>query len=160
MKDRVRIVDISDKILIGKKIKMSLTNDRTSVLWKSFKSQLFMIENRVDTSFYSIQIYSPDLNFKEFNSNIIFENWAAVEVIDHFEIPDGMESLIIKEGQYAVFTYYGTAKDAFKTTQYIFEVWLPGSKFQLDVRPHFQLMESDYRPNDSNAKETFWVPVN
>ncbi|RLD79866.1 MAG: GyrI-like domain-containing protein [Bacteroidetes bacterium] len=110
MKDRVEIIDISDKILVGKKIKMSLTNDRTSVLWKNFKSQLFMIKNRADTNFYSIQIYNPDLNFKEFNSNTIFENWAAVEVIDHFEIPDGMEPLIIKEGKYAVFTHYGMAK--------------------------------------------------
>ncbi len=37
MKERVTIVDFSDKILVGKKIKMSLTNDRISVLWKNFK---------------------------------------------------------------------------------------------------------------------------
>lgn len=159
MKAHIEIIDISNKILVGKKIKMSLINDRTSVLWKNFKSQLFLIENRVDTNFYSIQIYNPDLSFKDFNSNTIFENWAAVEVIDHFEIPDGMESLIIKEGKYAVFTHYGTAKDVFKTTQYIYGDWLPKSKFQLDERPHFQIMESDYNPYDPNAKETFWVPV-
>ena len=159
MKNNVEIIDISDKKLIGTKIKMSLTNDKNFTLWKNFKSQLTTISNRVNSNFYSVQIYRPDLDFKDFNANTIFENCAAVEVSDHLEIPESMESLIIPEGKYAVFTHNGLAKDAFKTTQYIFEDWLPKSKYQLDKGLHFQIMESDYRPDDPNAKETFWVPI-
>ena len=159
MKNKVEIIDISDKKLVGTKIKMSLTNDKTFALWKSFKSQLTAISNRVNSNFYSVQIYSPDQDFKDFNVNTIFENCAAVEVRDHLEIPEGMESLIIPKGKYAVFTHNGLAKEAFKTTQYIFADWFPKSKYQLGKGLHFQIMESDYRPDDLNAKETFWVPI-
>jgi AraC family transcriptional regulator len=159
MKNSVEIIDISEKKLVGTKIKMSLTNDKTFTLWKNFKSQLSTISNKVNTNSYSIQIYSSDLNFKDFNPNTIFTNCAAVEVSNHFKIPDGMELFIIPKGKYAVFTHKGIAKDAFKTTQYIFEEWLPTSDYLLDSRSHFQIMESDYKPDDPNAKETFWVPV-
>ena len=138
----MRIIDISEKILVGKKIKMSLTDDKTLILWKNFKSQISKIENRAGTNFYSIQFYNPKLNFEDFNTSTIFENCAAVEVSNHFKIPDGMELFIIPKGKYAVFTHKGIAKDTFKTTQYIFEEWLPKSDYQLDSRPyfHFQIM--------------------
>ncbi len=159
MKDSVRIIDISEKRLVGCKKIASLNDNINKELWKKFMPRLNEIQNKLDSNYLSIQIYDPKLKFENFTKYTIFANWAAVEVIDHYEIPDGMESLIIMGGKYAVFTHYGTAKDVFKTTQYIYGIWLPRSKFKLDERPHFQIMESDYNPNDPNAKETFWVPV-
>lgn len=159
MKNNVEIINISEKVLVGKKVKMSLVNDKTFVLWKNFKSQISRIKNRVDNKFYSIQLYSSDLDFKDFNSDTIFENCAAVEIYDSSEILEGMELFNITKGKYAVFTYMGIAAEAVKITRYIYEEWLPNSNFQLDNRPHFQVMDSNYKPDDPKAKETFWVPI-
>ena len=156
-KDEVEIMDISDTYVVGKRLKMSLSNDKTYPLWKGFKPQVLSIKNRVNTDFYSVQIYSS--NFKEFNPNTIFENWAAVEVFDFSEIPEEMKKLIIPKGKYAVFMHFGLAKEVGKTMRFIYEIWLPESNFQLDDRLHFQVMKSDYRPDDPQAQETFWIPI-
>lgn len=159
MNTSFEIIDIQEKILVGKKIKMSLSNDKTLVLWKDFKSGISVIHNRLNSNFYSVQIYDSDLNFVDFKADTIFETWASVEVIDHSKIPDGMEQLIIPKGKYAVFLHKGTAKEAFKTNSYIFGTWLPKSKYQLDDRPHFQVMELHYKPDDPESIEMFWIPV-
>jgi len=159
MKDSVRIIDIHEKRLVGCKIETSLNKNKNKELWQRFMPRLNEIENKLDNNFFSIQIYDPKLEFKNFTPYTIFVIWAAVETRNQSELPSGMNQLFIPEGKYAVFTHVGTAVESFLTTQYIYGVWLPESKFQLDERPHFQIMEPDYDPNDPNAKETFWVPV-
>ncbi len=159
MENYLEIINISEKLLVGKKVKMSLTGDKTFVLWKQFKSQIFRIKNKVDDKYYSIQFYNSDLDFKDFNSDTVFENCAAVEINDSSKIPEGMELFNIPKGKYAAFTYTGIAAEAVKITRYIYEEWLPNSNFQLDNRPHFQVMDSNYKPDDPKAKETFWVPI-
>ena len=153
------IIIISQKKLAGCKIKASLNENKNKELWEKFMSRLNEIKNKTDKSYLSVQIYNPLLEFNEFTPSTLFDNWASVEVKDYSDLPFGMETLTIPTGKYAVFVHYGLAKDVFKTTQYIYEFWLPESKFELDDRPHFQIMESDYSPNDPNAKETFWIPI-
>ena len=99
MKHKVRIIDISDKYLVGKNIKMSLTNDKTYPLWRDFKSQVLSIKNRSNSNFYSVQIYDSNLNFDEFKADTIFESWATVEVVDLSEQPISMEKLTIPKGK-------------------------------------------------------------
>ncbi|MCD6544535.1 MAG: GyrI-like domain-containing protein [Flavobacteriaceae bacterium] len=159
MKDSVRIIDVSEKRLVGCKKMASLNDDINKELWQGFMPRLNEIQNKLDSNYLSVQIYDLKLEFRNFTQHTIFANWAAVEVNDVSELPSGMDKLIIPKGKYAVFIHVGTAKEAFFTTQYIFKDWLPASKFQLDNRPHFQIMESDYNPNDPNAKETFWIPI-
>lgn len=145
--------------LVGYKIRASLNENKNSWLWQKFMPRLKEIKYRSNENLLSVQIYNSQLKLEKFTPATLFDNWASAEVKDISNIPHGMSILIIPEGKYSVFTYYGMAKDALKFSRYIFEEWLPRSKYQLDERPHFQIMESDYNPNDPNAKETFMVPV-
>lgn len=152
------IKNFPGKKFIGKKIQMSLSNNRTGELWRSFVPEIGKIKNNIGTERYSIEIYDPGY-FRDFSPGATFEKWAAIAVTDFETIPDGMETLILNNGQYAVFLYKGPASAAPKIFQYIFGTWLPGSDYLVDDRPHFEVMGAKYKNEDPDSEEELWIPV-
>ena len=106
-----------------------------------------------------MQIYDTKFNFFHFDINSSFEKWAAVEVADFTNVPVGMQTLILPQGLYAVFLYKGAAEEGEKTFRYIFEAWIPNSIYQLDNRPHFEILGSKFKHNDPDSEEEIWIPV-
>ena len=154
-----RIETIGEKKLIGMHISMSHANNRTAELWSSFMPQRNTIPNKLNSDLYSLQIYPSTYSFQRFDPMASFEKWAAVEVSTHSNIPEGMEALTIPGGQYAVFTYKGNPIHAAPFFQYIFDTWLPSSEYELDARPHFEVLGAKYKNNDDASEEEVWVPV-
>jgi AraC family transcriptional regulator len=154
-----RIETLRELKLVGRKITMSFTGNKTRELWQSFMPKRAEIENAIGIELYSAEIYNDTEFFKNFNPTKEFEKWAAVKVSDFKAIPDGMNSLVIPEGQYAVFHYRGKPSEAQKTYQYIYSNWLPASEYDLDDRPHFALMGKKYKGEDANSEEEFWIPI-
>ena len=154
-----RIEEIPKKYLVGMRIETSLAKDETAELWKAFMPRRNEIPNKFSPGYYSVQIFPESLDFKDFNENVLFEKWAAIEVSDLNAVPEGMESHTLGGGKYAVFIHKGAAHTFPKTYQYIYGVWLPKSDFELDKREHFEFMGADYRPDDDNAEEEVWVPI-
>jgi AraC family transcriptional regulator len=143
--------------LIGKKLRMSLLNNNTVDLWKNFMSFRHVIEDRKGNVFYAVQVYEPDY-FKSYDPSVEFEKWAAVEVNDFANKPDEMESFTIPAGLYAVFHYKGSSLDS-RIFQYIFTAWLPKSNYQLDNRPHFEILGEKYKNADPDSEEDIYIPV-
>lgn len=154
-----RIELLNEKKLIGKKVRMSFSNDRTVELWKSFGPMKKEIKKSVSPDLYSVDIYNDTRFFVDFNPSKEFDKWAAMEVNDFEEIPEGLEQLVIPRGQYAVFHYKGNPSEAAKTFQYIYGVWLPGSEYEMDDRPYFALMGEKYKGEHPDSEEEFWVPI-
>lgn len=152
-----RIETLLETKLIGKRMTMSFTQNRTGELWQSFMPKKAEIKN-VDSDLYSVEVFDKEF-FNNFNPNKTFEKWAAVKVSDFNTVPIGMETLVIPEGLYAVFHYKGKASEAAPTYQYIFNTWLPASGYLLDDRPHFALMGSTYKNEDPNSEEDLWIPI-
>lgn len=134
-----RIEAVAEKKLVGKRLSMSLANNRTAELWKSFMPKRKEVQNTAGPALYSLQVYEPH-HFDAFTRSKEFEKWAAVEVTDFGAVPDGMETYILRHGLYAVFHYKGASTDA-TIFQYIFSSWLPHSDYFLDTRPHFEILE-------------------
>ncbi|MBC7426312.1 MAG: GyrI-like domain-containing protein [Bacteroidia bacterium] len=153
-----QIKTTSQKKLIGRKVIMSMAENKTAQLWQSFMPQIKNIKNRVNNELISMEIYNSDY-FKKFNPAQTFEKWAVTEVSDISEIPDGMESFIIEEGLYAMFIYKGTANNAADFFKRIFNDILPSSGFDVDNRPHFAVMGDKYKNNDPESEEEIWIPV-
>jgi len=130
----VRFEELPETTLVGKSIRMSLANNRTFELWQSFMTDKSAIENAIGTALYSIQVYDKPLNFEKFNLNTEFTKWAAIEVEDPINIPNGFSSYMLKKGLYAVFIYKGTADEFPKAFQYILGQWLPQSEYELDSK--------------------------
>ena len=152
-----RIEILKEKKLIGYKLRMSLTNNKTGQLWGSFAPKIKNIKNRITADKISMQIYNTSYH-RDFNPNNEFEKWATVEVSDFNDIPKEMEPFTLIGGKYAVFYYKGSSNDS-SIFQYIFMTWLPNSKYQLDNRPHFEVLGEKYKNNDATSEEEIWIPI-
>ena len=152
-----RIETLVEKKLIGQRITLSLSNNKTAELWKSFMPRRMEIQNS-STDLYSLQNYDASY-FNTFNPNAEFEKWAAVAVCDFNQIPEGMEPLILVGGLYAVFVHKGDVTTAAKAFEYIFETWLPNSHYTVDNRLHFELLGEKYKNNDPDSEEEIWIPI-
>jgi len=151
------IENISEKKLIGTRLTMSLTNNKTGELWKSFMPRRRDITNNLTNDLISMQIYKPT-HFAVFKPINEFEKWATVEVTNFDNVPIGMETFTLTGGLYAVFDYKGSSNDNC-IFQYIFGTWLPGSDYDLDNRPHFEVLGDKYKNNDPTSEEEIWIPI-
>jgi AraC family transcriptional regulator len=69
-----------------------------------------------------------------------------------------MEPFRLEGGLYAVFDFKGSGNDK-SIFQYIFGTWLPGSDYNLDNRPHFEVLGEKYKNNDPGSEEEIWIPI-
>lgn len=152
-----RIENLSDKKLIGKRLTMSLANNKTGELWQSFMPKRREITNNVSNDLISMQVYKPT-HFADFKPTNEFEKWATVEVTNFESVPTEMETFSLAGGLYAVFDYKGSSNDP-SIFQYIFGTWLPSSEYLLDDRPHFEVLGDKYKNNDPNSEEEIWIPI-
>ena len=149
---------IPETRLVGQRAIMTFADNNTPALWKNFMPRRKEIENSIGTDLYSMQIYAPSF-FNNFNPNTEFEKWAAVEVSEFSTIPLGMETHTLPSGLYAVFLYKGASNAGTNAFKYIFETWLPCSDYELDNRPHFEILGERYKNNDPSSEEEIWIPV-
>ncbi|MEB2775272.1 GyrI-like domain-containing protein [Algoriphagus sp. D3-2-R+10] len=145
--------------LVGIKKRMSFLNNQTGQLWKSFIPKKNEIQNSEGSELYSVEVYDSPAYFVSFDPAAEFEKWAAVKVEDFKDIPEGLDTIIIPTGLYAVFPFRGMASEATKMYQYIFGSWVPDSAYEIDNRPHFALMGEKYKNNDPNSEEELWIPI-
>ena len=151
-----KIQILPSKTLLGKRLKMSFSDDRTGELWRSFMPYRKEILHKIGIDLYSMQIFDAMPDFK---SDATFEKWGAVEVSSIESIPEGMETYTLQGGLYAVFLHQGPASAFQKTFGYIFEAWLPNSTYELDDREHFELLGEKYKNNDPDSVEDVWIPI-
>lgn len=152
-----RIELLPEKTVIGLYQEMSLANNTTGLLWANFMPRRHEINHATSTDLISLQIYPPNY-FTQFSPLNKFVKWACVEVKTSTPIPQGMESLAITGGLYAVFNYQGLPSDP-QIFSYIFNTWLPTSGYILDQGPHFEILGEKYKNNDPYSEEEIWIPV-
>lgn len=148
-----------EKKLIGKRMIMSLADNKTYELWKSFMPRRKEIRKNLTTELISMQVYDKSYDFRNFDPKATFEKWAAIEVPNFDMIPEEMETYTLSEGLYAVFMYKGAASQGADMFRYIFGTWLPGSDYLLDNRPHFEILGEKYKNEDPESEEEIWIPI-
>ena len=150
------IKTISEKKLVGKRLSMSLTDNKTFSLWQSFMPRRKEIINILNSDLISMQVYAKPLVVS--NMTQFFDKWAAIEVSDFETIPNEMESFVLDAGLYAVFHYKGLSTNT-SIFHYIFGTWLPNSNYELDHRPHFEVLGANYKNNDPDSEEDIFIPI-
>jgi AraC family transcriptional regulator len=154
------IKTIEDKKLVGISLHTSLADDKTGILWKRFMSRKKEITNAKSDDLFSVQVYDEGFMEGQFNSQSVFEKWAAVEVEDYSQIQEGLQGLKLPGGLFAVFIHEGTSREFARTAQFIFGEWIPASEYSLDNRPHFEVMGKDYKGHENpDSKEEIWIPI-
>ena len=152
------IQSISPKKLIVYRLTISFANNRTAELWRSFMPRRKEVTNTVSNDLYSLQVYGKDF-FKNFDPSAEFEKWALTEVTDFNTIPEGMETFVLPGGLYAVFHYKGNPANAAEVFRYILQEWLPQSGYELDNRPHFEVLGEKYNNGSDESEEEIWIPI-
>jgi len=155
---KYRIENLLQKKLIVLAQKMSISENKTFLLWNSFMKRKAEIQNTIGSDLYSIQIYENDY-FDRFNPQNEFIKMAGVEVNSFENIPDGMEAYVLNGGKYAVFEYKGNPNNGSEAFQYIFQEWLPLSGYILDNREHFEILGTKYKKDSDDSEEEIWIPI-
>jgi AraC family transcriptional regulator len=168
-----RIEERAPGRFIGMYMEMSLMEDQTGQLWRKFMPRRHEILHRANTAVVSLQVY-PKGYFLEFDPSRVFVKWSLAEVGnvsgDEWNVsaekgekeeggglvPEGMEVFEMQGGLYAVFTHRGSDPAIF---DHIYGEWLAASDFELDDRPHFEVLDVQYRHSDPDAAEEIWIPV-
>jgi AraC family transcriptional regulator len=141
---------------IGMNSQFSYSNYRIGELWGNFMPRRNEIKNTLGTELFNIQI-NPD-NF-DFNPQTEFIKWAVVSVTDFDFLPEGMQSLIVEEGLYAVFIYKGDQSGIAAFFNSIYTEWLPNSDYELENRPQFEILGEKYKNNSPDSEEEIWIPI-
>jgi AraC family transcriptional regulator len=149
---------LTEKKLVGKRLEMSFAENKTPGLWKSFMPRRSEIQNKVNADFISMQVYATLPDLQQFNPHVKFVKWAAVEVESFDNVPEGMETILLPAGLYAIFHHKGSSDDN-SIFQYIFTEWLPASGYELDHRPHFEILGEKYKNRDPESEEDIFIPV-
>lgn len=150
-----QLIDIDEKKLVGMNQTMSVQKNTTYNLFSTFMPRRAEIKNRVKPFIFDLIEYPPSY-FQDFNPLNEFKKWALAEVEYFDDIPGEMQKYVLPGGKYAVFTTNGNDNKIF---EYIFTIWLPGSDFTLDNRPHFDLLNEHSKPNDKNTEQQIFIPV-
>lgn len=152
-----RIETMNEKKLVGVHQTMNFAEYNVRPLWSRFMPRRKEITTAINTDLISMAVYKTD-HFSNFDPANPFEKWAAVEVLNFDHVPNGMDRFVLPGGLYAVFRHKGLSTDR-SLFNYIFQTWLPSSKYELDDRPHFEVMGVKYKNNDPKSEEDIWVPV-
>ena len=148
---------LQEKQLIGQSEMMSLVEDKTHQLFRTFMPRRKEIPNLINADTFDLRVYPEDY-YRSFNPSKSFTKWALAEVSKVEAIPHGMEVYNLIGGQYAVFHYKGLSSDQ-RIYKYIFMEWLPQSGYTLADRPHFEVLGEKTKLNDPNSEEEIWIPI-
>jgi AraC family transcriptional regulator len=159
MSVELRFETISEKRLIGNRLRMTFAENRTYELWRGFMPRRKEIKNNLNADLISMQVYNKSFDFVNFNPDKPFEKWAAVEVSDFDHVSSEMETFILTGGLYAVFIHKGPASEGERTYRYIFGTWLPASEYSVDDRPHFEILGKKNKNEDPCSEEEVWTPI-
>ncbi|MDB2606679.1 GyrI-like domain-containing protein [Zobellia sp.] len=154
-----RIEELLAKKMVGHSLTMSLTNNRTFDLWSGFMPVRRHIANAIGSDLYSIQVYKTLHDPNNFSPNAEFIKWAAIEVTDYLNYDQGFKTLDLLGGLYAVFIHKGLPSDFKRTMDFIYKEWMPTSEYQLDDRPHFEILGTKYKNNHPDSEEEVWIPI-
>jgi len=150
------ITTLNEKKLVGKRVIMSLGENKTPLLWRSFLPHRKEIKASVSNELISMSTYNEPVVLGNLDQQ--FDKWAAVEVSDFEVVPDEMETFILRGGLYAVFHYKGLSTDN-RIFVYIYGTWLPNSNYELDDRPFFEILGDNYKNGDPNSEEDIYIPI-
>ena len=151
----LRTETLSKKKLVGKSAMMSLATYNPVPLWQAFMPIKKTLENTCG-DLISLQIYPHNFDG---NPTTLFEKWVCVEVLDTQNVPVDLAVLDFPAGEYAVFLHQGTTEKFRETLAFIHCDWLPSSEYEIDDRPHFEVLGKKYKHNDATSEEEVWIPI-
>lgn len=151
------IISIPKRTFAGMQKTMSLANDQTFELFSQFMPRKKEFRNNLNNDVFDLIVYPPAY-FEKFEPTKEFVKWALMEVEDFDYNPVGMESFTLQAGEYAVFSQPLKEYDQ-SIFEKIFTEWMPQSKYEIDERPHFDILIEEIQKRNPDAIQEIWIPI-
>lgn len=75
------------------------------------------------------------------------------------KISDDQSFIDLSEGEYACFTHKGRLSDVGTTLKYIWQCWLPKTKYQLRDAPDFEVYDERFNQGTLDGEIEIWIPI-
>lgn len=159
MKPEIKTID--NFSVVGMEIQTNLKDNKIPQLWMSFMPRMQEIKHINSKNVgYGICKHDENISPETFTDDTIFTSVASMGVDKVEDVPEGMFSLEVKGGKFAVFTHKGNLNNLKTTYEYIYGTWLPNSSFELDKRDDFERYDNRFMGPENNASEMeIWIPV-
>lgn len=123
--------------------------------WEKFDKRRSEISDRILGCSYAL-IYSSSQNMEDETLTYL----SAVEVQKKTQVPSDMQVFELAESNYAVFEIKGFLETCHITTDYIYGIWLPQSKFIRGQGPDIEHFEhKNYNRDNANSFSHYFLPI-
>jgi len=144
----VKTQQIPAMTIVGLNIRTKPMAPEIPALWPRFVDRIPEIENPAEKNVaYGVMRPLPDA--------LLYMAGIAVSKLGR--IPDGMESVAIPAGTYAVFSY--PISQLGQGFGEIYNKLLPASGLRVVPGPSLEHYGADFKPHDPNAPVGIWIPV-
>jgi len=152
-----KLIETEEMVMIGKKIKTNTLDGKAVQLWSDFISGIHEIPNRKDlNTTYGISLFNE--NF--IPGKVDIDYFAACEVLNGDDIPEGYEILKLDSTKYAVFTYRGEIEKLGEFYGKIHRNLLPENNLIPSGKPELELYDERYAPDSVNSEFDIYIPIN
>ncbi len=145
-----KIVNINGFKAVGIPYFGNNTNGEIPALWEAFNRSY----NTIAQKSKSMLCYG--VCDGEMDPEGRFHYTACAEVDSFEDVPAGMETKVIPEGNYLVYTYRGAIKDLGEFFNDIFAKFIPASGYEIDHRPQLELYDERFM---SNGEFDIYIPI-
>ena len=119
-------------------------------LWEVFNKRYGDIKHK------SKSMYCYGICDGEMDPEGKFHYTACAEVDSFEDVLEGMETKVVPEGKYVIYTYAGAIKDLGDFYNNIFSKWIPTSGYELDSRPQLELYDGRFM---DNGEFDIYIPI-
>ncbi len=125
-------------------------------LWGKYAKRATEIKSRKSWVDMGVCICQPE-NERSHPDECLY--MAATEVTDTTDVPEGMTSMIIPAGKYAMFTHKGAVSKIGLTVSYIYGSWLPKSGQKLREAADLEMYDSRFNPDSDEFELSLYIPI-
>lgn len=129
------------------------THQEIGAVWQSFVTRIEEIENTVLSHPFGVCVPI------EGKQPYCMDYLAAMSVSNFSFVPKGMNTCVVPEGEYAVFTHVGSLDFFSKTMDYIFRNWLPNADVQHRGEPEIEVYDHRFDHENRVGEIDYRVPV-
>jgi AraC family transcriptional regulator len=162
MEPVLQFVEEKKVIGIGARFISALSPDRNNStviphLWAEYNPRGQEISARLSFADMGVVVCIDDAKEKSHPDECYY--MACAEVTSTEEIPQGMTTMTIPAGNYAVFTHRGTIAKIDFTMNFIYGSWLPKSNRKLREAPEMEVYDHRFRPNSDESEFDIYIPI-
>lgn len=151
------IIQMEETKAAGIRGTTSLFDNRLPKLWEQF---LALEKNNPGSEGIRYCICETQQTSYTKNGDVLFSVMVGSQTADYHNLTPGLAVKTLHAGKYAVFTHRGDYANLYKTYQYIFGIWLPSAKEELDGREDFEQYEGEViSPDDPDNEVKIYIPI-